>query len=572
VGTHQGGNALIDLARLQQLIAQGEALDREFKSDRRQMSDNDIYEEVVALANSNGGILLIGVEDDGQVTGARPRHGTTTDPIRVQSAIFNNTVPSINTRISLVQHEHGPVLAIEVDPYTEPCATSSGKSLRRAIDSKGKPQTVPFYPNEQRSRRADLGLLDFSAQRLDGTSFDSLDPLEFERCRQTIARLRGDRSLLGLSNEEMAKALRLVETHGKTLVPNVAGLLLLGREEVLREVLPTHEVYFQVLDAQGNVKVNDAFRAPVLRVLEDLQARFAARNEEREVAVGLFRLPIPDYSPEGFRESVNNAVLHRNYTRLGGVYVQWQPDHLLVASPGGLPEGITVDNILVHEPKPRNPRLAEAFKRLGLVEQTGRGVDKIFIGQIRYGRPAPDYSRSDSDGVRVVLQGGQPSLEFAAFVYEQDKQGNPLNLDELLVLNVLHFQRRIDAEEAGRIIQRGDVQARAVLAHLLERGLVEARGERRGRVYILAALLYRRFHMEAEYIRAKGFAPLQQEQMILDYVQSHGSIRRAEAAELCKLTGDQASDRLQEMARKYPQFKLVGRRRGAHYIWDAEQK
>lgn len=563
---------MIDGDRLRALIAQGEALDREFKSDRRQMSDNAIYEEVVALANSDGGVLLIGVEDDGRVSGARPRHETTTEPIKVQSAIFNNTVPSINTRVSVVPHDDSLVLAIEVDPYPEPCATSGGKSLRRAIDSNGKPQTVPFYPREQRSRRADLGLLDFSAQRMDGVSFDSLDPLEFERCRQTITRLRGDRSLLDLSNEEMAKALRLVETHGKGLIPNVAGLLLLGREDVLRDVLPTHEVYFQVLDAQGNVKVNDTFRAPLLHVLADLEARFAARNEEREVTLGLFRLPIPDYSPEGYREAVNNAVLHRNYTRLGGVYVQWQPDHLLITSPGALPEGITVDNILVHEPKPRNPRLAEAFKRLGLVEQTGRGVDKIFIGQIRYGRPAPDYSRSDGDGVRVVLQGGRPSLEFAAFVYEQDKQGNPLNLDELLVLNTLHAQRRIDANEAGRIIQKGDAQARAVLEHLLELGLAEARGEKKGRVYMLAASLYRRFHMEAEYIRAKGFAPLQQEQMILDYVQMHGSIRRAEAAELCKLTGDQASDRLQEMARKYPQFKLIGQKRGAYYIWEEDKK
>ncbi len=61
--------------------------------------------------------------------------------------------------------------------------------------------------------------------------------------------------------------------------------------------------------------------------------------------------------------------------------------------------------------------------RFGLVEQTGRGVDKIFMGQLRYGRPAPDYSRSDSEGVRVVLRGGEASLEFSAFVFEQDQAG-----------------------------------------------------------------------------------------------------------------------------------------------------
>ena len=205
---------MVDLAQLEKLIAAGESVEREFKSDRRQISDNASYEEVVALANTDGGLLLIGVEDDGTVTGAKQRHDGTTDPIKLQAAIFNNTVPSINTRVCVVRHPQGQVVAIEVDPYPEPCATSAGKSLHRTIGPDGKPQTVPFYPRDQRTRRVALGLLDFSAQVMEGATFDNLDPLAFERLRQTIARLRGDRSLLELKEKELAKALRLVETRG----------------------------------------------------------------------------------------------------------------------------------------------------------------------------------------------------------------------------------------------------------------------------------------------------------------------------------------------------------------------
>ena len=93
---------LISPEQLENMIAQGERLDQEFKSDRKQISDKDIYEEVVALANTDGGKLLIGVEDDGVITGAHSRHGRITDPIKLQSAIFNNTVPSINTRVSII--------------------------------------------------------------------------------------------------------------------------------------------------------------------------------------------------------------------------------------------------------------------------------------------------------------------------------------------------------------------------------------------------------------------------------------------------------------------------------------
>lgn len=540
---------MIDHHRLLELIASGEALDIEFKSDRRRISDREIYEEVVAMANTRGGVLLIGVEDDGRVTGASPRHGKTTDPLKLQSAIFNNTVPNINTRISLVADAdpEGEVLAIEVDSYPEPCATTEGKSLRRAIKADGKPQTVPFYPRDQRSRRVDLGLQDFSAQTMEDASFEDLDPLEFERLRQTVVRLHGDRSLLDLSNEEIAKALRLVETKNERLVPNVAGLLILGKEAVYRSLLPTNEIYFQVFDDQENVRANDEFRGPLLKVLEEIEARFRARNEEDEVSVGFFRVPIPDYSSEGFREAVNNAILHRDYSRLGAVYVQWHHDHILIANPGGFLPGITLENILVHEPKPRNQLLAEAFKRLGLIEQTGKGVDKIFMGQLRYGRPPPDYSRSDPESVRVVLLGGGASQQFAAFVFEQDRKGHRLGLDELMILNSLFFDRRINSEDAGMLIQKGPVAARRVLEQLCEKGFLVAKGETRGRVYHLSAELYRRLGQPEGYVRAHGIDRARQEGLVMEYLEAHERMTRKDVETLLGVTKSQARRLLERM-------------------------
>ena len=86
---------MITIERLQELIVLGESIECEFKSDLRQISDKEIYEEIVAFANTSGGVLLIGVGDDGKVTGCKPRHGKTTDPLKLQSSIFNNTVPNI---------------------------------------------------------------------------------------------------------------------------------------------------------------------------------------------------------------------------------------------------------------------------------------------------------------------------------------------------------------------------------------------------------------------------------------------------------------------------------------------
>jgi ATP-dependent DNA helicase RecG len=547
------------------LIAAGESLTVEFKGEsRRSLPDREVYENVVCLANTEGGVLLIGVEDDGSVTGARPRHGSTIEPHRLGAAIRNNTAPPIGTRASVHSVNGKDVVAVEVPQYREVCSTRDGRCLRRVLGSDG-PQCVPFYPYEHAGRRSALGAVDYSAQLIEGATWKDLDPLETERLRQTIDRRGGDGVLLSLDDRQLAQALRLVETRDEELVPNVAGMLLLGREESLRRFVPACTVAYQVLGRTGEVIVNDWFHSPLLKTLEAIEGRFEARNTEKEVQEGFFRIPIPDYSPEAFREAINNAVLHRDYTRLDAVHVQFFPDRLFISNPGGFLEGITLDNLLVHEPKPRNPRLAEAFRRIGLVETTGRGIDKIYAGQLRYGRPLPDYGQSDRDGVRLNLIGGEASLAFATLVYRQNREGQPLSLDEMLALNHLQNERRADVQTVGRLIQQGEARARAVLERLVERGLVEARGERRARTYLLSASVYRELGSPAGYVRASGFDRIQRETMILQYVEAHGRITRRDTMELCNLGDNQASHLLRQMAAD-GKLRREGQKRGAYYV------
>jgi len=551
----------MDTADVERLIRGGEAMRVEFKGEEREkLPDREIYEAIVCLANGEGGTLLLGVENDRRVTGARPRNLD-----QLQAAILSNTVPSITTVVSEHTVDELPVVVIELVHKPGVYATARGKSVRRVMGAEG-PRCDPFFPYQHVGRRSDLGELDYSALVVGGATWADLDPLEFERVRQTIrGRPDADKRLLDFTDDrELAKALGLVQTVEARLVPNVAGLLLLGRKEVLRRFVPSHDVAFQVISSRAAVPKNEFFRAPLLKTLEAVEEHFSARNDEQEVTVGMFRLPIPDYSLDAFREAVNNAVVHRDYAQLGTVHIQMHPDHLLVTNPGGFVAGITLDNLLVHEPKPRNPRLADAFRRLGLVERTGRGIDRIYLEQLRYGRPVPDYTQSSSDGVRLVLRGGKASLEFAAFAYEQEKADAPLDLDELLVLNRLQHERRADAPTVGGLTQRGEAHARSVLERLVERGLIEARGERRGRVYHLSAELYRRLGEPAGYVRAHGFDPIRQEAMVMEYVVAHGKIARRDAARLCSL-GDHQATRLLRRLRDKGKLVLRGEKRGAYY-------
>lgn len=562
----EGVGIKVTVDELTELIARGESLTVEFKGEaNRQLSDDEIVEAVVCMANrpaGQRGWVLVGVEDDGRITGVRPRYGSgTIDPLRVQALISTHTQPTLSCRVDVIMVNGKPVLVIEVPRAERPIATSSGVYKRRAIGGRGVPQCLPYHFHEMQANMGTLGLLDFSAQPVRGARWDDLDPLEFERYRRFIRESKGfgDRVLLDLPDIELAKVLGVVDAdHEQEITIRVAGLLLFGREESLRRFLPTHEVAFQVLSGTS-VEANDFMRWPLLRVMDEVMTRFRARYREEELMVGLIRVGVPEYSERAFREAIANAIIHRDYTRMGAVHIQWYDDRIEISNPGGFPEGVRLDNLLVTPPRPRNPLLADVFKRAGIVERIARGIDTIFYEQLRNGRPAPSYERSTDTDVVLVIPGGKGNLNFVRLAIEEN-----VSLDGLLILNQLWRERRITTDEVARLIQKGESDARSTLERLVEMGLVEARGEKKGRVYHLSAATYRRLGEGAAYVRVRGFEPLQMEQMIMQYVRAHGRITRRDAAALCQISPRQARYLLQKMVEKGKMIRK-GKGRASYY-------
>src|SRR5947207_12255970 len=134
--------------------------------------------------------------------------------------------------------------------------------------------------------------------------------------------------------------------------------------------------------------------------------------------------------------------------------------------------------------------------------------------------------------------------------------------------SVGHWQeRRLTTAAAARLIQKPERDGRSVLERLVEAGLVEARGAGQGRSYHLSAATYRQLGDEAAYVRLRGFEPLQQEQMVLQYVEKYGRITRQQAAELCRINSRQAARLLAKLAAG-GRLKMHGERKGAWYgLW-----
>jgi len=464
---------------IQELIAQGETLTIEFKSDRGPLNDAELLNTVVCLANAQGGQLFIGVEDDGAITGLHPTHRTR--PELLTAFIASRTVPplTVETTFEIIEVTGAEItialLRIAASP--QPIATSDGRVLIRYLDTHGQPGCRPLYPHELVSWRADRGQADVTALHMPGATWDDLDPLEFARLRRMVDENQGDMALLELSDQEIARALRLVRTENEALTPTLAGLLLVGKESALRNYVPAHEVAFQVLHGL-DVAVNEFRRWPLLRIHEWLVQALDVRNEEQELMVNGFRVGVPRYDRYGIREATNNALIHRDYTQLGAVHVQLYDDYALITNPGGFVIGVQADKLLIANPRPRNPVLADAFKRIGLVERTGRGVSIIYAGQLRNSRPAPKYDRSTDVNVTVVLDSRPADLDFVQLIIRANRQrSRSLGVDELLTMWELWHKKAINTHTLAPLLQRDAEYAAGVLTTLVAANILQADGD-----------------------------------------------------------------------------------------------
>lgn len=288
--------------------------------------------------------------------------------------------------------------------------------------------------------------------------------------------------------------------------------------------------------------------------------------KEREMEYGLFRVPIPEFSEAAYREGLVNAFCHRDYTVIQAVRVAIEDEGLTISSPGGFIEGVNLKNLLTVEPHGRNPILADALKRIGLAEKTGRGIDRIFEGSIVFGRPLPDYSETTSTYVKLFIQRAEPDLAFTKMISsEENRLGRSLPINSLLILSALQSQRRLTIAEIAEVTNIGEIRAKAVVEKLVEAGLVDASGNNKARFYILSSKVYKEQDNIVGYVRQTGIDAVKYEAWIMELIQKQGGrITRDNVVELLNVTPSQAYRLLKKMSDK-GKIKLVGSGRSAYY-------
>ena len=546
------------------VIPMKENLTTEFKSDKKRYPDNLLIEELVGMANTKGGELYLGVEDNGEITGIHKVHE---DINGLKALVANMTVPSLSVRAEILYEDRKKVLKIEIPMSRSIIATTSGKLLKRRLKIDGSPENVPMYPYEINTRLSELSLLDFSGQILSGAKIEDLDPNERIRLKKIIELRHGDSLLLELEDEELDKALQLVKEENGQLFPTVTGMLLIGKEKRLIELMPTAKSVFQVLDGTI-VRKNEEFSKPLLETFEIFEENFKVWNPETEIENGLFRIPVPEFSYNAFREALVNAFCHRDYSMLGSVRLAITDEGMTISSPGGFIDGVNLKNLLTVEPHGRNQTLANALKRIGLAERTGRGIDRIFEGSIIYGRPWPDYSESTTTIVKVFIQRAKPNIPFLRMIYEAGRRnGKSLSINSLLILSLIEFERKVTLQGIIQKINLTETRIKANINKLIEEGLIEEIGSRKNKEYILSKSVYMENNNSIGYVRQSGIDAIRHEEMVLKLVkESDNGVRREEVSELLNVSKDKAYLVLKKLVENN-KIELIGKGRGAKYFY-----
>lgn len=545
------------IKELEDIIFCGENNRVEFKSWKKAKSKKDIIDlvvkELVALANSNGGVVLLGVEDDGKVTGCEGY-----DCQNIIEAIYDKTRPNMYVEIEDIEYKKLHILVLSVGKDNNIYATSAGACYRRL----GK-NSKPYYPNDRDGIYQIDNTDDFSSKVMIDSSEEDIDKLAIYKLKEDLKLRDSSSTLIMLEDRAFLKDLGLVVEYNGEIKLTVAGMLFVGKDKSIAKHIPQAEVIY-LHYSENNLEEYDAridMKQSIVKILDRLTEKIEDCNHLINVQIGLFRLEIYDYPKHVFQEALLNALSHRNYESMGSIYVKHYPDKLVIENPGGFLDGITEKNIITHPSLPRNKLIAETLQRLRYVQRTGQGVDIIFREMVSMGKPYPRYT-DFGDAISLTICNSVIDLEYVKYIVEeQSKQQKILSLAELMIIRYLTDNRRIKLSEAKDLTQVPLVEVKKCCKNLIKMGIIEVVG----REYMLSARVYDAIKNKIEYTQDKVVQYIKARDRILDYLGENDYITNIVIQELCNYTKQQSRTTINKMLEE-GYLKIEGKGRATRYI------
>jgi ATP-dependent DNA helicase RecG len=440
--------------------------------DRRAVRDQ-VAEYVAAFANADGGTLVLGVEDDGTVTGC---------PYQDEDAL----AALLETPKTRLRPPLRPGRVVELDGLRLLVFDVAPSPTAVMVDGNGFPlregDSTRQVSEEFINRTKEAGLVTSPEARMaSGVTLDDLDTA-------LVAGAMSAAGFEGTASEYLVQR-RLADWRGETLVlRQAAAWLFAGSPGLIRHpnlgvrVFRVHGTE-QKSGSERNVQDFPWIDDNLLRVLDQAKARIDSLIRKSSKLHDLFFRETPEYPTFAWQEGLVNALAHRDYADEGRcVEVYVYDDRIEVSSPGGLLPTVSLESLLARERVhcTRNPRMGRVLAELGMMRQAGEGIPRIIEEMELSWLPAPELDERNGC-FRLVLrnepifQGGD--AEWGHFVREL-----PLGvrLRRALVAFHDHAFQSADYQNLNRVDR--DVAYRE-LQELEDRGLLDTEGSTRGRRY-----------------------------------------------------------------------------------------
>lgn len=316
---------------------------------------DDVYKEVIAFANTDGGMIYIGIDDRGNVTGIDDVDETYT---RLTNGIRDAITPDVTMFVRYVLQDN-KVIRVEVGEGTYKPYYLKGKGLKpTGVYVRQGATSVQASPEQIRQMIKDS----------DGDVFEEMRTLQqdltFEKAEAVFKRYKVEFS------EEKFITLGLRNIHDD----QYTNLALLISDQC------QHTIKIAVFGDAENITFKDAkeFGGSVFQQLDESYDYLALCNRTVSTFLGLERIDKQDYPEEAIREALLNAIVHRDYSFSGSIIINVNDACMEFISIGGLLPGLSAEDIRSGISQPRNRKLAEIFHRLRLIESYGTGIRKIY--------------------------------------------------------------------------------------------------------------------------------------------------------------------------------------------------
>lgn len=431
----------------------------EFKA---KLSD-EIYKEVIAFANTDGGTIYIGVDDEGNVIGLENVDDSYT---RLTNGIRDAIQPDVTMFIRYMLQED-KVIRIEV---------GEGSYKPYYLKSKGLKPNGVYVRQGASSAPASQELIRKMIKDTDGDQFEDMRTMEQEL---TFEEAENAFKHYGVEfSEDKFITLGLINLHDD----HYTNLALLLSDQC------KHTVKVAVFADEDKTIFKDAkeFEGSIFRQLDDTYSYLLLCNRTMSTFQGLNRIEKKDYPEEALREALLNAMVHRDYSFSGSIIININDSEIEFISIGGLLPGLSVEDIRSGISQPRNRKLAEIFHRLKLIESYGTGIRRIY--KLYENNSVKPRIEVTPNAFKLIL----PNTNYKNIikVVEHIKEEKKLKTSKItpqmkVVIDYLSEYGEIGEEELQELLNVKRTRAYIIARQMIEQGLIECSGRGANKRYYL---------------------------------------------------------------------------------------